>query len=85
MSMLAIRMGIAEATSVVVIDPRCGGRCRGMLAGPPQSDTGGMHGFAAATDRRGNAGDGCGGMSRTQVGGSKAGEETDGRSGHETD
>lgn len=78
-------MGIAEATSLVVIDCRCGGRCRGMLAAPPQSDTGGMQGFPAATKRRGNAGDGCAGPSRTQAGGSKAWEETEGRSGDETD
>lgn len=52
MSMHAMRMGIADTTSVVANDRCCGGRCRGMLVGAPQLDPGGRHGFAAASGGR---------------------------------
>lgn len=38
-------MGMIEIISDVAIDPSCRARCRGMLAGPPQGNSGGMHGM----------------------------------------
>lgn len=80
-------MGTIEATFVAVIDLWRGGRCRGMLVGGPQGDTSGLHGFApgggggdhspsmAATERRGPAGNGCGGgTTRGEGSGSRGGD-----------
>lgn len=90
--MLAMRMGITDATSIVVFDLRQGGRCRGMLVGPTQGDNGGMHGFAAGSGdgdhggtvgdigMRGHAGDERAGTLRTQAEGSGAVQETEGPS-----
>lgn len=95
--MLAMRMGITEATVDVAIDRRCGGRCRGMLVGAPHSATVGTQGFTAvARDReqgsameapevRGSAGGGGPGETRTDADGSKRAEGPGGRGGYGRD
>lgn len=45
MSMQDKTMRIADAISNVGTEYGVGARCRGMLAGPPQGNTGGMHGL----------------------------------------
>lgn len=95
--MLAMRMGITEATFEMAIDRGCGGSCRGMLLGAPQFVTGGTQGFTAvAGDReqgsamevpeaRGSAGGGAAGETRTEAAGSKRADVPEERAGYGRD
>ena len=96
MSMLAIMMGTMAATLATAIDYWVGELCRGMLVAVSSRDTFAVQGIPAgtgggdhssplhATDRRGDAGDGCrGGTSRTDRRGYRGGEHEDWRSSSE--
>lgn len=80
-------MGMIEKIFDVAIDPSCRVRCRGLLAGPPQGSSGGMHEMDGvgrdgdhvptrnSSGRTENVGIGSGaGTSRSKGGNSRDGE-----------